>query len=95
MSENEDPNSAAAILKRAVARVKADELRDDPPLPGGLIAVVVEKAWVPGAGEIELPMVLIQDGERTFHIPDGRELAMLAETSPRIARWAVSPRLED
>jgi len=95
MSQDEGPNPATALLEKAVARVRAEELRDDPPLPEGLVAIVVEKAWVPGAGDIDVPMVLIQESERIFHVADGRELSMLAEASPRFARWAVAPRTEN
>jgi hypothetical protein len=91
----EEGRSPVALINKVAARIRADELRYDPPLPDGLIAIVVERAWMPGAGEIASPMVLIQDSERIFHVADGRELALIAEASPRFARWAVSPRAED
>ena len=96
MSQDEEgPNPARALLQDVVARLSAQWARDDPRLPNGLVAIVIQKAWVPGVGEIDSPMVLIQDSERTFHVADGRELAMLAEASPRFASWAVSSRPED
>jgi hypothetical protein len=96
MSQGHDEgNSALALLQRVTERLRAEWARDDPRLPNGLVAIVVERAWVPGAEEIDSPLVLIQDGERTFHIADGRELAMLAEASPKFARWAVSRRPDD
>ena len=95
MSQDASRNPVGALINKVAARVRESDQRDDPPLPKGFVAFVIEKAWVPGAGEIDSPMVLIRDGERTFLVADGRELAMLAEISPRFARWAVSPRPED
>ena len=88
-------NGPVELLQSIVARMRAEELRENPPLGAGLRAIVVEKAWVVGGEDEWSPMVLIQDDERTFHRMTGRELAELADRNPRFARWAVSPIKED
>ena len=83
------------LLQSIVARMTAEELRENPPLRAGLRAIVVEKAWVVGRDDELSPIVLIQDDERTFRRMTGQELAELADRNPRFARWAVSSIKED